>query len=336
MKKFVSILFFVLFISETAFSGVALAQFSQSLSNQIDVVLSPENPEANQTVTATAQSYGTDLDSSNITWKVNGKTEKSGSGLKTFSFTTGSLNSSTLLTIIVKTSQGDTITQNYTITPTAVDLIWQSEGYTPPFYKGKTLFSHQNKIEFIAVPHINNSNGQEIPAKNLIYKWTKNGVVIGDFSGYGKNTYTTIGSIISRDLNIEVDISSADGNSAGYASVSVSPIEPSILFYQKDPLYGIQFQKALTETVNLPESGEMEVLATPFYFGTRNIKDSNLSYTWSINGQNIDSDTTQISRVFRKSSGASGTSLISLSIANADKILQFASNSFSIKLEGTK
>src|SRR3989344_1173365 len=50
----------------------------------------------------------------------------------------------------------------------SVDLLWQGETYTPPFYKGKSLWSNQSRITFFAM-----TNGLGNPA-NLSYKWTKN------------------------------------------------------------------------------------------------------------------------------------------------------------------
>jgi hypothetical protein len=308
-----------------------MAQFSTPIQTPVSVDITPENPGPNQTVSVVIDSYATDLNAATITWKINGKTVKSGNGLKTFSFTTGNMNVNTELDIVINTKEGENIEKTYNIKPTSVDLIWQTDGYTPPFYKGKTLFGHQNKIQFIALPHIIGSNGQEIAAKNLIYKWTRNGTVVGDFSGYGRNTYTMIASIISRPLDIEVEVTSPDSNGVGYAETVANPIEPMIVMYEKSPLYGIQFQKALTNTVELNNSKEIAVIASPFFFGVTNAQNQNLQYKWAINGVSINNGTDPTIRVFRQKEGTVGTSYISLSIENADKILQYSSNGFNLK-----
>ncbi len=293
----------------------------------IDTV--PENPGPNKLVSATVVSYSTDLNMATITWKVNGKTQKTGIGQKTFTFATGSINSETTLEVKIETAEGQTVLKTLNIRPVGVDLLWQSYGFVPPFYKGRTLFGHQNNITFIAIPHIAGRNGREIPAENLVYKWIRNGSVMEENSGYGRSVFTMTGSVISRPLQIDVEVTSADSDGVGYVSTSVTPTEPSVLLYRKSPLYGIEFQRALTNTIELKGSKEIIVTAMPFFFGTARATNPSLIYKWSINGIASD-DTNQTTKVFRQANGASGISNISLSIENSNKILQYASEQFNV------
>lgn len=311
------------------------AQIPSLSGTEVSVDMIPENPGPNQSVRVSVVSYGTDLNLANITWKVNGKTQKTGRGEKTFNFTTGSINTTTVLDIIIETAEGEAVTKTISIKPAEVDLIWQTEGFVPPFYKGKALFSHQNIITFIALPHMTGPNGVEIGAKNLVYKWIKNGTVIETASGFGKNIYTFIGPLISRPLNIEVEVTSPTGNGVGIAETVVSPIEPSVVFYKKNPLYGIEFQKAFLGTVELKGSKEVVVLGVPFFFGVLSANAPELSYNWSINGSSVDSNTVTNTRVFRQIEGTSGTSNISLRIENRNKILQSASSNFNLMFGDT-
>ena len=323
-------IFTLLFISILGFFATAQAQVPAISQTQINVDMIPENPGPNQLVNVSVVSYSTNVNTANITWKINGKTQKTGKGEKIFSFTTGSVNNTTTLDIIVETMEGETVTKTFNLKPVGVDLIWTTDGFIPPFYKGKTLFSHQNKIMFIALPHMTASNGVEISAKNLIYKWTKDGTVIDTASGFGRNTYTFVSSLISRPLDIQVEVTSPNTSGVGDAEIVVSPIEPSVIFYKKSPLYGIEFQKALSGVVELTDSKEVVILGVPFFFGTLSANAPELSYKWSINGASIDSDTSQTTRVFRQIEGTSGTSNISLRIEDSNKILQTASASFNL------
>lgn len=327
MKRSIFILFIIcLFVG----FSVAEAQIGGVDQSAVNVEMFPEYPGPNEEIGVILTSYAIDINSSTITWAVNGKTIKSGKGEKTFSFTTGDMNTTTTLRITVKTVDGQVINNSFTIRPASVDLIWQSEGYVPPFYKGKSLFSHQNKITFIAIPHII-SNGVEISPKNLIYKWKKNGSVEESASGYGKDSYSIVGSIISRPLNIEVEVTASTGGSVAHGSVLVNPIEPLVVLYEINPTYGIKFQKALSGEVELKDSKEIWVVSAPFYFGTTNSSASELAYKWKINGGLIDNNTSQNTRIFRQAEGTSGVSNISLSIENTKKVLQYASNSFNLK-----
>ncbi len=329
MKYSLNTLYFVILLScFFVYSSRVDAQLAGTSQSDINIQMVPQNPGPNEPVSVTLSSYSTNINSATITWSVNGKVIKKGVGEKTFEFTSGDTNTTTTLNIIVRTIDGDVIQNTLKIKPSSVDLLWESQSFVPPFYRGKSLFSHQNSITFIAVPHITSGSGVEIGAQNLLYTWKINGVVKENESGYGKNTYNLVGSLISRPFKTEVSVSSPTSGASGYAMTIVNPIEPFVVFYKKDPLYGIEFQNALYGT-ELLDSKEITVIGMPFFFGTADPR-SNLLYKWSINGAPIDGDTLQTTRVFRQTEGASGTSKISLSIEHASKILQVASASFNL------
>lgn len=323
--------FFLSLISYIIFPHAVQAQFNQLLQTEINVDMVPENPGPNQAVSVSTVSYSTDINTAIITWTINGKIIKTGRGEKTFNFVTGNMNTTTTLGIKVETGDGEIIEKTIKIKPASVDLLWQTDSFTPPFYKGKPLFSYQNKITFIALPHITGANGVEIPAKNLIYKWKLNGSVVDYVSGYAKNTYTLVGSLIARPLNVSVEVTSPDGEGVGLANTLVTPVNPKAVLYKKSPLYGIEFQKALEGGVSLSDSKEIAVIGMPFFFGTLVSNAPGLSYKWSINGSPINDDGHQTVQVFRQKEGTSGSSNISLSIENSDKILQSANTGFNLK-----
>ncbi|HEY4508700.1 MAG TPA: hypothetical protein VJC13_00230 [Candidatus Paceibacterota bacterium] len=323
-------IFLLLIVFSFGLFNMAVAQVGTDLNKTVvDVTLTPENPKPLGQAYLSLTSYGTDLNSANITWNINGKTLKTGVGEKNFSFTVGDINTTTVVDIIIKTKEGEIVNKTLNIKPSAVDLIWQAEAFVPPFYKGKTLFSHQDYITFIAIPHIISPSGSEFPTNSLIYKWKKNGTVIDYTSGFGKNTYSFTGPLISRPFTIEVEVTTQNTDDVGYASTSVQPVDPSILFYAKNPIYGIQFQKALQGSVNLNPAKEINVVAMPYFFGSLDPTSSALTYKWAINGAPINNGNL-MEQVFRHVEGTSGTSNISLSIENSSKILQYASQSFAL------
>ena len=315
-----------------------LAQTDGISQDSVNIDILPENPGPNQLVNATISSFSTNVNIAEITWTINGVEKKSGTGVKTFSFITDGLNTTISLGVSARTVEGDVITKTIDIKPTSVDLLWQTESFVPPFYKGKPLYSHQNKITFVALPHITNSSGAEIGVKNLVYTWKLNGSVIENASGFGKNTYSVIGSIISRPLDVEVDVSGANDNGTGVAEIVVAPRAPEIIFYKKNPLYGVEFQNALNASVflqnsqnNNENSKEITIVGMPFFFGISAGNAPELVYSWSVNGAPIYGDTHQTEQVFRQLDGTSGISQISLEIENQNKILQFATNSFNLQ-----
>ncbi|KND47987.1 MAG: hypothetical protein AB201_00070 [Parcubacteria bacterium C7867-006] len=326
-----SILILILVLT-LGFAGIAKAQFNV-ISTEVNLELIPENPNPNEIVQASISSYGTNLNAATITWVVNGKTQKSGVGEKSINFTVGDIGTKTSLNVIIQTVDGEMIERSISINPSSVDLIWQSTGFVPPFYKGKTLFSHQNNLTVIAIPHIISAT-TELSAKSLIYTWKKDGTVMDYASGYGKNSFTFQGSLISRPIKIEVVVSSPSSNTTAYAHTTITPIEPDVLIYKKDPLYGIEFQKALSGAFNIDSLSEINVIAMPFFFGVTDAKSSDLTYKWSINGKPIGNAQDTTTQVFRRKEGVSGSSNISVSIENSDKILQYAGGGFKLVFNG--
>ncbi len=325
------LLVFMIAFSLCGVFSIAQAQFNQTPENVVNVKMTPENPGPDQTVQVQLESYSTDLNKASIVWKVNGGNTQSGTGKTTFTFTTGKAGSQTTLDIVIQPINGNVITKTLSFQPATVDLIWQSESFVPPFYRGKALFSHQNKISFIAIPHIIGVDGQEIPAKNLVYTWTRNGSALPDFSGYGMNTYTMIASVISRPLDVSVEVSSKDASGVAFGQVVVSPQDPEVIMYQKHPLYGTKFEKAIRNTYTMDTSNEMELIAMPYFFGTQNLSNGELAFVWNLNGNQIPVDSGQRNQIFRQKEGTSGTSRIGVSISHATKILQSASMSFNLQ-----
>lgn len=321
----------ILFLCLFSFAvGAEVTDFTQ---NAINVEMVPSIPGANQSIRVDLTSYTTDINSAKITWLVNGKQIKSGVGEKLAYFTTGNMGETTKLEINILTREGENINRIINIRPSEVDLSWQAESYTPPFYKGKAMFAHQNKITFIATPHITNSAGQEIDPRNLIYKWTVNSSVIDSASGYGKSSYTHQGSIISRTLDVTVQVTVPDGVGGAVSYISVKPVKPSIIIYEKNPVHGIQLQKALTGTIDLKNAKEITVIGAPYFFSLTSPQSPDLVYKWSINGASLKNAPNENIQVFRPKEGSGGIAKISLSIENTEKILQTASEYFNLSFK---
>ncbi len=314
------------------FTATATAQdISSFLLPEINITMVPENPKPNSTVHVSINSFATDLNSATVSWSVNGQVIKSGIAEKSIQVKVGSITNTTAITATVTTLRGEVVEKTISIKPTIVDLYWQSNSTTPPFYKGKALFSHQNTVTVVALPQITNVSGDQIDPRTLTYLWKKNGSVQESQSGYGKNTYTFNSSIISRPLGISVEVTSPRSSSVGYASTNLVPGEPELLFYEKKPLLGIQFQQALMGDYEML-SPEINVVAYPYYFDVSS--NNTLIYKWLINGSGYDNSSP--SQIFRIPAGTSGSSLISLSVENPSKILQFVKNNFRLMFTQTE
>lgn len=326
-----------IFLGIFSFELITNAQTPQeiidSIQNNIQVSITPQFPKAGDTVSIRLQSYSTSLDQASISWIVGGEVMSKGFGLTDFSATAGKIGSKSTVTAQIVTANGSTITKTIVIQPADIDLLWQATSYVPPFYQGKALYPHQGLITFTAIPNVSISANVAKSISSYVYTWKKDGDVLGDFSGYGKNTFTLRGTIISRPLTITVNVSSTDGVSLGSASVTVKPNSPQIALYENSPLMGILYNKNLSNHVM--QGKELSIKAEPFYFNT-GTEPASLQYKWTMNGKSLSSQNDPTTLTVRNEAGISGKSTIGLQISNTLKTLQFASDSMSITFGANK
>ncbi|OHA96350.1 MAG: hypothetical protein A3D49_00450 [Candidatus Zambryskibacteria bacterium RIFCSPHIGHO2_02_FULL_43_37] len=119
----------------------------------------------------------------------------------------------------------------------SVDILWQGTGYIPPFYEGKMLWAKQSVITLVAIPQ-----GLGNPA-NLNYKWTRNGTVLGNVSGIGKNSLTFMDAVFSKPYTIKVEIVDGNEETRAEATQVIAARDPLLLVYENHPLYGYLFNK---------------------------------------------------------------------------------------------
>lgn len=293
------------------------------LNNLLSVEVNPQIPRANEKVSISIQSFRVDLNRADIAWFVNGDLKDSGTGLRSFSFTTGPRGTVSLIEIVMKPLGGLAFTKTLRIAPADVDIVWQTDGYVPPFYKGKALYTYGASITFAALPSFVQSDGSAIPANNLVYKWyadTDN--VFDTQSGYGKNTLTlSEASFLPR--HIEVDVSSLDNTFKAHGSIDVDAGPTQTLLYQNSPLLGILFNNSIQ---NLPLiSNEVTLTVAPYFFSTPERESPLMSYDWSINGSPIAEQNNNSSVTFRKEGNISGSSNVSVTTKNLLQKLQQSS-----------
>ncbi len=296
----------------------------------LEIKTSPAYPGPQEEVLVSIESYHVNLNSSQIGWYLNGQLEKSGTGVKTFEFTTGNIGQSSRITMVVQTLDGFTFEKEHVINPSEMDIVWEAQTYTPPFYKGKALYSHQSGITLTAIPTITNSSGVKINPNNLIYKWTLNSSVLPNQSGYGKNTITLPGNTNLREITITAEASTLDGTRSVKEEVVLNSNNPKTLIYERHPLYGLGFNKAL-KNFNM-ESQEINLKAVPYFFD--NQEDHTVNYTWMMNNQIVSSSgNPSLLTLRREGEAVSGTALISVSMTSLSKTRQRANDNVSLTFD---
>lgn len=289
-----------------------------ALSSELNIDIIPTYPRPSETVFLSLSLYTDDLSSADIAWYRDGKLELQGKNKIKYSFKNGPSGKETKIEVRIKLVSGVVFSRKLSITPANIDLMWESNSYVPPFYKGKALHAQQGVLKIVAVPEFI-KNGKAVPPENLVYEWSNETEVYQNQSGYGKNVLLLSGSILGREENIDVLVTDPVSGMVAQAFVQIAPVKPEISFYKNDPYYGYIFDTALPNFFDL-KGEEIAMIAAPYYMSKE--REGSLVYNWRLNGKSVPELNDSMTAVFRKPEDKSGESYLSLRIENMNRILQ--------------
>lgn len=312
-------------------NDLLLSEKIPGLEEQIDIKIVPENPKPEQETSIEVNMFGADINRSLIVWKVNGVEKQKGIGQKKFLFTNGQSGSVTKVDVAIFPKSGVPIQKSFSFSPIDVDILWQARTYTPPFYKGKALYSPESEVDIVSIPNAF-SGGVKIDPSEMVYRWKFNYELENDASGYNKNVFYFKGPIILRENLIQSSVSAGkDPKIQGSNSVKLNHVSPQVLMYEDSPTLGVLFNKAVSGEFNLTKD-EIKFSAFPLFFSTQN-KNLKVGYTWAMDANPVDVPKYQNTIIFRKTSATKGTASIRLLIDNASHILQRSILSFVLTYE---
>lgn len=280
----------------------------------------PSKPNLGDVVDITAEMYGTPVKDASFTWKVDGRTVKEGVGANKVNFTLSGKNK---VMVNIKTGGGLDIEKTFDFDPKKILLIWESRTYTPPFYKGKSLYSPESSLILNA---INIDQDNPLTNKYNNYTWSVDGEVKGDDSGVGYSSYVFQGDILGLEPLFSVSLagisSYADKQNGkttplgGESFLSVQTFPTSIMSFEKAPLLGVLFNKTIEPQFSLIKD-DATLVSYPMYYSLS----SSLSaiYSWYINDVKINNALNELS--FKKTK-SDELSRLTVNIKNIKSILQ--------------
>ncbi|MBV9159749.1 MAG: hypothetical protein JO019_04100 [Candidatus Kaiserbacteria bacterium] len=313
----------ILFFAAPAFAQLSLPGGGNSLTIGID----PVAPRPGDRVALSLSTSLYDLDASTITWQVNGTTIASGVGVKNASFRAGALGSAD--DISVELVDGDAVASAETrLTPASVDLLWESDSYVPPFYRGRALPTPGTSIRLFAIPYLTKT-GRTYAADQLIYTWKVNGAVVSSLSGRGKASARIPAPDLFDQKTVTVDVASPDKSVAASASVTISTGDPLVRLYEDHPLFGVEYFRALPPNFFLNES-EMTFIAIPYFAKAQRGNSANLTHEWRVNGTPVAAAGDRTDEITLSAGNTGGLAHLELSVGDRTNILSQAAGTWDI------
>jgi len=287
----------------------AFAQVNPTYSAALTISSDPSYPTPNSFVELTAESPLLDLQDSTIQWTVNGSPAGTGESVRV---AVGALGRPTNVQVSVTGATGSD-SATLTIIPASIDLLWESDSYVPPFYKGRAQPGSGSSVRVLAIPHFVNGSGALVPSSSLQFTWKLNGAVDRAQSGLGESSAVFPAASLYGNDTIDVTVKTSDGSIAAESSVAVQTQDPQLALYEDNPLFGVMYHAALSSIGSASES-ETSFVAVPYFADAVSANDHSLAYQWTVNGSSVAADPLDPSEITIKAQSA-GTANVSLSLA---------------------
>jgi hypothetical protein len=282
----------------------------------VQFVISPETPGPFEEVTIRVEGVGSFLGDSSITWRANGAVVLSGVGERIYRFATGALGSQTVIAVSISSQEKGLIERTFTFRPSLVNILWEADTTAPLFYRGKPLYSAGSALKAAAIPTIIINNSL-VSIQSLSFQWSLNGEPAVSQSGLGRSSILFTGDQLRASEEVEVDVFFGSVR-VGRGSVTIPATAPFVLFYNRDPLQGEVLDNALPAAISL-EGAEVTLQAEPYYFSRASKSSNLLSYSWTLNGEEIvGPDTERGLLTLRQAGEGVGRATVGIEVQNTD------------------
>lgn len=292
--------------------------YAQTAVVDVAITAVPSNPVPGETVTLSLTSYSADIAQASISWTYNSKVFASGIGKTTVALVAPA--SGTTGTVVARVSSAglDTGSASLILRPGSLDMLWEAvDAYVPPFYKGKALLSVGGAVRVSAIP------AASVP-RNLSYTWSKNGSALQSLSGYNKSSISFRHS--SLDTTTRIGLTAASGAYSASAELPITIAGPRAIAYKTSNGF-IDFAHGYTDTIPFRESGSI-IRIEPYYFSVIRNSLADLSLTASIDGQVLNSESSNEFALSRPETG--GASKLEITIATVIYSLQNLTKAFTL------
>jgi len=280
--------------------------------------LSPNNTTPNTLINVRLNAYSLNLSGTTIVWTIDGEEIADARDKLETSVFLGDLGSSMVVAASIRKAGQAPVVVSRKISAVSVDIVVEPNTSKPSFYKGRSLPAADETVRVVAVPHTGNIANPE----SYTYTWRLGQIVLG--GGGRKGLMSTEFTMPRRDTLLSVSITDTNGTYVGGKSISLSPNNPEVLFYEENPLRGIK-QNAIGNT--LVSTTDETIIHAGIYNLSKDIFSKNPQLRWVIDGeetQNYEDNGASIAL------RGGGSAPISFRLINPNSLTQFVQGSFTI------
>lgn len=303
-------------------SGAA-AQTIPLLETSLELQVIPNSPGPFDMVTVRVQNVSGSSGGQTYQWRVNGAPVDQGLGRDTITTTLGDVGSATVISVTI-TENGTLVGEkSITLRPASLDIVWEGNTYRPPLYSGRPLPTGSSVTTLHAVPNMT-QNGVRVSSSNLTYTWYINSSQTPHRRGLGLDTILVTSPQFENEFTVSVIAETRDGTQRAQKEVAIRPQRPEIVIYERPPLLGMRFDRAIADTATL-DGNEMTFVAFPLFVNAL----AGPEYTWEVNGALVtETGRTDREVTLRRSGEGSGRFSIEFSLKNANALFERAASNF--------
>lgn len=266
---------FVFWLALVIPSTLMAQGFSGSPSANLSTI--PLAPEPLSETTVSLDAYTLDTIGATIVWFVDGIEETSARNLRELELMTKDIGETTEITVVLTLRTGQVVRAEKTIVPSRVDIVLEADTLTPAFYQGRALPSTGSQVRAIAIPHT--ASGQAPEA--FSYQWKLDNEVL--YGGPVTGVHTANFEVgLGKNQVLRVDVLNNSGVIVAAKSIFIPRTEPELLFYEENPLRGIN--NIAIQSPHILVGEETSIRAEPYYMA-RTIFDSSPLIEWEIDGR---------------------------------------------------
>lgn len=302
----------------------ALAALIPTIGVPLSIEALPDAPLPGGQVLLRAMNYAGNAQATAYAWTVNGKLVEQGVGRTSITVTVGAAGSATIVTVTATEDGVARGTASLTLRPASVDVLWEGRTYVPPFFDVLPLPTGESPVVLYAVPALF-VGGVKVTPENLVYTWRINNNAKPTKIGYGVRSLTITPPQFASAFTVSVLVATADGSVRAERTITVTPTAPKAVVYERQPLAGVRFDRAITNTFTLTGS-EATFVAYPLY-----VEDpAALDVAWMVGKSVVEPGDNPWELTLRREGIGAGQYAIQFSLTSATKLFERAMRAFTL------